>query len=83
MDAIQTGDNFVNLHTLHQLTNSLKIAVATAQEFYIIDFSVLNTEVNSLRTGSLCLTFKLYNIFLSLRNNICYLGINKICQFYR
>ena len=52
-DALDAGDDIVDVHAFHQLCNALQIAVAAAQELDVLNLVVLQVEVDHLRAGAL------------------------------
>ena len=66
LDALDTGDDVVNVHPFHQLADALQVAVAAAYKLNILDLVVLNVEENLLGTGAFCLVF-VHADFLSIQ----------------
>ena len=66
LDALDTGDDVVNVHPFHQLADALQVAVAAAYKLNILDLFVLNVEENLLGTGAFCLVF-VHADFLSIQ----------------
>lgn len=52
-DALHTGDDIVDVHTLHELGNALQVAIAAAHELDVFDLVVFHIKVDHLRTGAL------------------------------
>ena len=52
-DTFDTGDDFIDIHSFHQLCNALQIAVAAAQELDVLNLVVLQIEVDHLGAGTL------------------------------
>ena len=66
LDALNPGDDVVNVHSFHQLADALQVTVAAADKLNILDLVVLNVEENLLRTGAFCLVF-VHMDFLSIQ----------------
>ena len=62
-DALHTGDHILDFLALYQRSDSLQVAVAAAQELYVMDLSVLHIKIDELRTGPLGLVSKVHDKF--------------------
>ena len=62
-DTLHTRDHILDFLALHQRGDAFQVAVATAQELYIMDSSVLHVKIDELRTGPLALVSKVPDKF--------------------
>ena len=59
VDALNSGDNLLNVHSLYQSTDTLEVAVAATEKLNIFQLALLNLKENALRAGALGLVFVL------------------------
>ena len=62
LDALQTGDDIVDIHTFHQTADAFQIAVAAAVELDIGQLIVFHIKADHLGAGSLGLKSVLHFI---------------------
>jgi len=56
-NALNTGDDLINIHAFDKLCNALQVAVAATQELNILNLIVLDVKVNRLGAGALGIVF--------------------------
>ena len=60
-DAVDAGDDIVDLLTTHQLADALEVAVTAAQEEDLLDDIVLiGSYVDEFRTGAFCFVLNVF-----------------------
>ena len=56
-NALNTGDDLINIHAFDELCNALQVSVAATQELNILNLIVLDVEINRLGAGALGIVF--------------------------
>ena len=61
-DALHAVDDLFVFHAAHQGGNALKVAVASAQKFYINDASGITRQADDLAARALCVINNLFHL---------------------
>ena len=62
-DAVDLGDYIIDLLTAYQLADALEVAIAAAQEEYLLDHVVLiGSHVNQFRAGAVSLVLDMFRL---------------------
>ena len=80
-DALDAGDDVIDVHAFDQSGNTLQVAVAAADELNILDLVILDLEEDALRADAGSLVFVLHNSisFLFMGRSLHLDQIYKFC----
>jgi hypothetical protein len=80
--ALQASDDIIDIHALYERADALEVAVATTDEFNILNLVVLDLKNDLTGTGALGLVTVLHNVnFLPLFGNVGALSTDQIYKF--